>query len=155
MHPVQIILLIANAVAFPLLWWLGNRWERLAVVVMVLGQVASHALVDVTWRGMRSGVFSVDLLCFLLLWALAERAGRWWLVAATGFQLVGVLAHLAPFFAQERLAWALITLLWIVWILISTACFFGVWEAWADRRFAREGRHGSTLDGGRGARPVS
>lgn len=155
MHPVQIILIAANIVGFSLLWWKGRLDDRLAVIVMTLTQIGSFALTEVTWNGMRAGLLSMDLLCFLLLWILAERAGRWWLVAVAGFQLIGLVGHFAPFLAQERLAWALVTLLWGVWTLVSITVFFGVWEAAADRRFAREGRNGATMDHGGGARAAA
>lgn len=119
---------------------------------MTLTLIGSFALAEVTWNGMRAGLLAMDLLCFVGLWLLAERAGRWWLVLAAGFQLIGLLGHLAPFLAQERLAWALITLLWGVWTLVSITVFFGVWEVLADRRFAREERDGATMDHGGGAR---
>jgi len=155
MHPLQIVLIAANAVGFSLLLWKGRSDDRLAVLVMTLTLIGSFALAEVTWNGMRAGLLAMDLLCFVGLWLLAERAGRWWLVLAAGFQLIGLLGHLAPFLAQERLAWALITLLWGVWTLVSITVFFGVWEVLADRRFAREERDGATMDHGGGARAAA
>lgn len=155
MHPLQVTLIVANVVGFSLLLWKGRLNDRLAVGVMALAQIGSFALTEVTWNGMRTGLLSMDLICFVLLWLLAERGGRWWLVMAAGFQLIGLLGHFAPFLAQERLAWALITLLWGVWTLISITVFFGVWEALADRRFAREGRDGARMDHGGGARAAA
>lgn len=155
MHPLQITLIAANVIGFSLLLWKGRLDDRLAVLVLTLTQIGSFALTEVTWNGMRVGLLSMDLLCFLLLWVLAERAGRWWLVLVAGFQLIGLLGHFAPFLAQERLAWALITLLWGVWILVSMTVFFGVWEVLAARRFAREGRDGARMDHGGGARAAA
>ena len=77
------------------------------------------------------------------------------LYESAGFQLIGLLGHFAPFLAQERLAWALVTLLWGVWTLVSITVFFGVWEVMADRRFAREGRDGARMDHGGGARAAA
>ena len=155
MHPLQITLIAANAVGFSLLLWKGRLDDRLAVLVMTLTQIGSFALTEVTWNGIRAGLLSMDLLCFLFLWGLAERGGRWWLVLAAGFQLIGLLGQFAPFLAQERLAWALVTLLWGVWTLVSITVFFGVWEVMADRRFAREGRDGARMDHGGGARAAA
>lgn len=155
MHPVQIILLIANAIAFPLLLWRGRAWDRLTVAALVVAPVASHLVSGLTWHGAYVGMFVVDALFFLSLWLLAERAGRWWILSTASFQLIGTLGHFAPFLAHERLAWAYITLMWAVWGLISLTTFFGVWEVEADRRFALEGRHGSKMVDGGGARPAA
>lgn len=149
MHPVQIILLTANAIAFPLLLWRGGGWDRLAVLAMIAVLLASHLAYGLTWRGVYVGIFAADVLFFISLWLLAERGGRWWILSAASFQLIGTLGHFAPFLAHERLAWAFFTLMWAVWTLISLSAFFGVWEVEADRRFALEGRHGSKMvDGG-------
>lgn len=150
MASTQHILIALNAVAFGLLAWRGRGVDRLAVAALVLGTVGSFALGGVVWRGAYVGVFLVDVAVFVSLWVLAERAVRWWIVLAAGFQLIGALAHFAPFLAHERLAWAQVTLMWALWVLIGLSVLFGVWEAEADRRFAREGRHGSRMvDGGR------
>lgn len=152
MHPVQIILLTANAIAFPLLLWRGGASDRFAVLAMIAAPLASHLAYGLHWRGVYVGIFVVDVLFFVSLWLLAERGGRWWILSAASFQLIGTLGHFAPFLAHERLAWAFFTLMWAVWGLISLSAFFGVWEVEADRRFALEGRHGSRMVDGGGAR---
>ncbi|WP_240387180.1 hypothetical protein [Brevundimonas naejangsanensis] len=151
MFSTQVILIALNVVAFCLLWWRGRLLDRLAVVLLVLGTAGSFAFGGVIWKGAYVGVFLVDALCFVGLWILAERANRWWIVLTAGFQLIGTLAHFAPFLAHERLAWAQVTLMWAIWVLVGLTAFFGVWEVEADRRFALEGRHGSKLVVGGGA----
>src|SRR5690606_19670597 len=151
MHPVQIILLAANAIAFPLLLWRGRGADRLATLAMIAAPILSHVAYDLNWNGVYAGIFMVDVLFFISLWLLAERGGRWWIVAIAGFQLTGTLGHPAPFLAHQRLAWAYFTLMWAVWALISVTAFFGVWEVEADRRYALGGRHGSKMVDGGGA----
>lgn len=151
MHPVQIILLTANAIAFPLLLWRGRAADRLATLAMIVAPLLSQLAFDLNWNGVYVGIFVVDVLFFASLWMLAERAGRWWIVSVASFQLIGLLGHFAPFLAHERLAWAYFTLMWAVWALISVTAFFGVWEVEADRRYALEGRHGSKMVDGGGA----
>lgn len=151
MPSIQIILIALNAVAFLLVWWRGRLADRLAVALLVLGTVGSFMFGGVVWKGAYVGVFLVDAVCFAALWILAERAGRWWIVLTAGFQLIGTLAHFAPFLAHERLAWAQVTLMWAIWVLVGLTAFFGVWEVEADRRFALGGRHGAKMvDGGGG-----
>lgn len=151
MHPVQIIMLTANAIAFPLLLWRGRTADRLATLAMIAAPLLSQLASGLNWNGAYVGIFVVDVLFFVSLWMLAERAGRWWIVSVASFQLIGLLGHFAPFLAHERLAWAYFTLMWAVWALISLTAFFGVWEVEADRRYALEGRHGSKMVDGGGA----
>lgn len=148
---VQALLLAANAVAFPLLLWRGGRADRLATLAVMAGAAVSHLVSGLRWNGVYAGLFAADVLLFVSLWIAAERGGRWWIVAAAGFQLIGTLGHLAPLLAQERLVWAHFTLMWAVWALISVTAFFGVWEVEADRRYALEGRHGAEMVDGGGA----
>ncbi|MGH7019921.1 MAG: hypothetical protein ACREEY_08580 [Brevundimonas sp.] len=155
MHPVQIILLLANLIAFSLLLWRGGTVERLAVAATTVGLILSALLVPWDIDGFRVGVMLVDVALFAALWALAEHGRRWWLVAAAGFQLIMVVSHLAPFFAHERLGWAAVTLQWVAWTFVSLSAFAGVWEASADKRFAREGRDGAKMDHGSGARAAA
>ncbi|MNK13952.1 hypothetical protein D3C87_320460 [compost metagenome] len=155
MHPVQIILILANLIAFALLLWRGGTVERLAVTALTAAQVLSALLVPWDIDGFRVGVMLVDVALFGALWALAEHGRRWWLVACAGFQLILVVSHLAPFFAHERLGWAAVTLQWIAWTFVSLTAFAGVWEARADQRFVREGRDGARMDHGGGARAAA
>ena len=155
MHPVQIILILANLIAFSLLLWRGETVERLAVASLTAAQVLSVLLVPWDIDGFRIGVMLVDVALFIALWALAEHGGRWWLVACAGFQLIIVFSHLAPFFAHERLGWAAVTLQWGAWTLVSLTAFVGIWEATAARRFAQEGRDGARMDHGGGARAAA
>ena len=155
MHPVQIILILANLIAFALLLWRGGTVERLAVAALTGAQVLSVFLVPWDINGLRVGVMLVDVALFAALWGLAERGRRWWLVACAGFQLIMVVSHLAPLLAHERLGWASVTLQWIAWTFVSLTAFAGVWEAGADQRFAREGRDGARMDHGGGARAAS
>ena len=155
MHPVQIILILANLIAFSLLLWRGETVERLAVAALTAAQVLSVLLVPWDIDGFRIGVMLVDVALFIALWALAEHGGRWWLVACAGFQLIIVFSHLAPFFAHERLGWAAVTLQWGAWTLVSLTAFVGIWEATAARRFAQEGRGGARMDHGGGARAAA
>jgi hypothetical protein len=155
MHPVQIILILANLIAFALLLWRGETVERLAVAALTAAQVLSALLVPWDIDGFRVGVMLVDVALFGALWALAEHGRRWWLVACAGFQLILVFSHLGPFFAHERLGWAAVTLQWIAWTFVSLTAFAGVWEAEADQRFVREGRDGARMDHGSGARAAA
>lgn len=147
----QLVLLAFNFIAFAILAWRGGAWDRAAAAVLTAVAAASFATQNLIWRGAYVGVFLADLIGFALLWMLAERAGRWWIVQAAGFQLIVAVAHFAPLLSEQRLMWALVSLMWAVWFLIGLSAFFGVWEVEADRRSIHEGRHGSKMDDGGGA----
>ncbi len=152
MDLVQLALLFLGFAGLGLLLWRGGPGDRAAAAVMLMTVAASYAVEDLTWNGLYFGLMLVDSLAFVALWLIAERAGRWWIVLASAFQLVGVLAYCAPLLSSEPLAWALFTLIWGLWFLIVLTLFFGVWEVEADRRYALGGRDGSTLDDGGRAR---
>lgn len=152
MDLVQLALLFLGFVGLGLLLWRGGPGDRAAAAVMLMTLAASYVVEDLTWNGLYLGLMIVDGLAFVALWLIAERAGRWWIVLASAFQLVGVLAYCVPLLSSEPLAWALFTLIWGLWFLIVLTFFFGVWEVEADRRFALGGRDGSTMDDGGRAR---
>ena len=148
-------MLCANLLGLGLILWRGEWIDRATTLALVAVVAMTGVLQLLNVPGLFGWVAVLDVLLFFTLWALAERGERWWIVALTGFQLIAVIAHLAPFFAWERLQWAVITVNWGVWLLDSLCVFVGVWEASAARRFAREGRDGSSMDHGRGARAAA
>jgi hypothetical protein len=116
-------------------------WEERAVAVMVVALLILVRLVEPfqigTWR---AGVAGLEI-CFLIaiLWLTYAR-DRWWLTALAGFQLISVLTHVIPLLAYGRhFVWTAVTIRLEVWLLICITFFVGAWEAWAARRFAREG----------------
>lgn len=147
----QLILIAFTFSAFAILIWRGRMWDRAAVATMVVVTGASFASQGLIWRGAYVGIMAADVIGFLLLWLIAERAGRWWIIQMAGFQLIGTVAHFAPFLSHQPLAWALISLMWGVWFLIGLSAFFGVWEVEADRRSALGGQDGSKMVDGGGA----
>lgn len=156
MTPVQLALqfaLLAFSLAgLFLLLWRGRIWDRAAAGVVLMALTLSYAVDDASRQGFEFGVVIIDTTAFLALWLIAERAGRWWIVMAAALHLVSTLVYVAPFLTSTSLAWAAMTLIWVLWLLTSLTFFFGVWEIEAARRFAFGGRYGSTLDDGGGPR---
>ncbi len=133
------IILVTLAGVLALLRFGG--WEERAVAVMVVALLILVRLVEPfqigTWR---AGVAGLEI-CFLIaiLWLTYAR-DRWWLTALAGFQLISVLTHVIPLLAYGRhFVWTAVTIRLEVWLLICITFFVGAWEAWAARRFAREG----------------
>jgi len=76
--------------------WRGGRPERIAGLAMILAWFASPLVQDAGQRlGPQAGVFIVDIVLLLVLLVLALASDRWWPMAATGFQGVVTLTHLA------------------------------------------------------------
>jgi len=148
-------MLSANLIGLALILWRGEWIDRAATFALIGAVAATTVLQMLHVPGMMVWAALLDVALFLTFWALAERGERWWIVALAGFQFIAVIAYLAPFFAWERLQWAVVTVNWAVWLLDSLCVFFGVWEASYARRFAREARNGAGMDHGGGARPLA
>ena len=148
-------MLSANFVGLALILWRGEWIDRAATLALVTVVVLTGLLQLLNVPGLMAWIATLDLGLFFVLWALAERGERWWIVALAGFQFIAVVAYVAPFFAWDRLHWAVVTVNWAVWALDSLCVFVGVWEASFARRFAREGRDGAGMDHRGGARAAA
>lgn len=116
-------------------------WEERAVGVMVLALLVLVRFVEPIQIGdWRAGVAGLEIAFLIAILALTYTRDRWWLTALAGFQLISVLTHIVPLLASGRhFVWTAVTIRLEVWLLICITFFVGAWEAWAARRFAREG----------------
>lgn len=132
-----IVITLAGVLA---LFLFGN-WEERVVGGMVLALLVLVRVMEPfqigTWR---AGIAALEVVFLIaILWLTCVR-DRWWLTALTGFQLISVLTHVVPLLASGRhFVWTAVTIRLEVWLLICITFFAGAWEAWAARRFAREG----------------
>ena len=133
-------LLLANLAAMVPLSWRGRLHDRIAVGSVVLYVIVGEFVESMMWGSWRAGSATLDLILFLILWWTAERADRWWLVLAAGFQLLIVATHLIPLVQPGFMYWTGTTIRLVIWGLMSTAFCIGAWEVWAAARFAREER---------------
>ncbi|WP_303718637.1 hypothetical protein [Brevundimonas naejangsanensis] len=149
---LQFALLAFSLTGLSLLLWRGKTWDRAAAGVVLIALTLSYAIDNASHQGFEFGVILIDAAAFIALWLIAEQAGRWWIVMTAALHLVSSLVYVAPFLTATSLAWAAMTLIWVLWLVTSLTFFFGVWEIEAARRFALGGRYGSTLDDGGGPR---
>lgn len=149
----QLVLLAANLIAALLLVWKGGRPERIAAVLILALLVLEPLAYPVRINAWRVGGGLVNLVFFLGLVWLAERWDRWWLVFVAAFQLLLIVTFLMPLMTDEFSVRTGIAIRLGLWAVISLLLFFGAWEAWADRRFVREGAHHAN-DLRRGGRPL-
>lgn len=121
--------------------WRYGAWEERLVGAMVIVLLVLVRLVEPlqvgTWR---AGVAGLELTFLIAILALVYLRDRWWLTALAGFQLISVLTHVAILVAPHHLVWTAVTVRLGVWLLICVTFLAGAWEAWADRRHAREGQ---------------
>lgn len=118
-----------------------GAWEERLIGVMVLALLVLVRVVEpIKIDSWRAGVAGLELAFLLVILWLVYTRDRWWLTALAGFQLISVLTHLVPLLAYgKHFIWTAVTIRLEVWLLICISFFAGAWEAWAARRFAREG----------------
>jgi len=105
----------------------GRRPERIAAASVLAAFVATQMVTPLEISGWRVGVASVDVATFLALFWLTVRFDRWWLVAASGAQLVTVLTHALALAAPQVLLRTNVEVRWILGLallaLLSVAPF--------------------------------
>lgn len=139
---LSLTLLAANLVALALILRSGDVWERIAAVLLIAAIFATPLVQDIHLGNSRVAVAAVDVALFLGLWFLSERADRWWLTAAAGFQLISVGTFMIPWIMPDTfLVWTGVTIRLLAWGLVSITLILGAWESWAARGFAQEANH--------------
>ncbi|RZJ19136.1 MAG: hypothetical protein EON91_02765 [Brevundimonas sp.] len=114
-------------------------WPERVIAVLVLVNILATPLLEPLQIGQwRAGLAALELTLFVAMWIVVEVRGRWWLTAAAGFQLIAVVSHLVSL-TGAYFIWTAVSARIGVAGLLSLTFLFGAWEAWAARRFAREG----------------
>ena len=73
----------------------GRRVERLTAAVLVLAAIASPLVQTTGFVDLEIGIMLVDVTALVFLVVVASVSDRFWPLWAAGFQLVGVLVHVA------------------------------------------------------------
>jgi len=79
----------------------GGWPEKVTGVLFMVGTLVSSQSADYRWIEPQYAIMVIDGTMFLYLVGLSLLADRWWPLFAAGFQLLGLVIHLA-FAAQER-----------------------------------------------------
>ena len=140
MDRFSILLLVANLGAFALMCVRGGAPERWAVALVLASFLLTPLAQGVVLGSWRVGVAGVNLALFIALWMLAERWGRWWLIAVTGFQLIILLTHFLPLMTVTHLVNTGVLARKIFWVGISIFFFVAAWEGWAAKRYRLQER---------------
>ena len=116
------LLLLCTVYAFAA----GGAPEKTGTAIYASSVVVTHILLTAhlgRWRGIEFGVFTVDLVTFLLFCVLAVRANRFWPIWVSAFLGMGVLGHLARWAGPDVLwyAYAVVLTIWSYPILAIMA----------------------------------
>ncbi len=110
--------------------WRGRWVERIAAAAMAAAWFVSPLMQDAQQTlGVQSGVFVVDLSLLLVLLYLALTADRWWTMAATAFQGVAALIHLAAAIDRQIFPRAYYVAGSLISYLVMGALLVGAWNA--------------------------
>jgi hypothetical protein len=111
-----------------LVWLRGGRWERLAAAAQIIASVVTPMVQDIDHpRGPQYGYVVVDGILFLVLTAIALRSRLWWATWAAGFQLLGVLIHVARAVDEQVVGDAYFGGILIYTYLLTITIMIGAW----------------------------
>jgi hypothetical protein len=109
--------------------WRGRGVEQIAAAAMVAAWFVTPLVQDRQALGAQSGVVVVDILLLLVLLYLALTTDRWWTMAATAFQGVAAMVHLAAALDRQIIPRAYYVAGSLVSYLVMGALLIGAWNA--------------------------
>ena len=110
--------------------WRGRAVERVAAGAMVTAWFVTPLVQNHSQTlGPQSGMLIVDILLLLVLLTLALTSDRWWTMAATAFQGVGALVHLAAAIDKQIIPRAYYIAGSLLSYLVMGALLVGAWNA--------------------------
>jgi len=118
-----------SLIAIGLLFAGGRAPERLAAFAF-LSALVGTPLVE-GWRimGLPMGVALLEIVLTVVLLWLSLASDRWWLLAATGVQIISPLSYLLAAGPLDIQVWAAVTVRIAVWALLMFIALFGLVEA--------------------------
>lgn len=103
-----------------------ERWGATAIFLAYLAALLAQNTTD--WLSPQIGLVLVDIGLLTALGGLALRTNRYWLIVATGLQLLTVLAHAAVMLDRSVLPLAYIIVLNLIGYLVLGALLIGIFE---------------------------
>lgn len=146
---LQFAIIVLTVVAVLCLFGFGDWEERTIGAAVAVLMVVAPLVASLQFGTTRPGVALIEGMFLLGILYLAMTRDRWWLLALAGFQTISVATHLIALINPNHFLWTAVTVRLEVWVLICATLFIGAWEAWAARRFAREGADHEHKDVGR------
>lgn len=106
----------------------GRPAERIAGAAFLTDMLLTPLVDHLHVGEFRYGVAILSFGVFTTLFALSLRADRWWLIAATGVQLLAMGLWAATIFGELQV-WGAVTVRIVIWTQLMLLALFGVWEA--------------------------
>lgn len=125
----QLLLLSFTLVVILLLAVLGRAPERWVAGCFTLILIVTPCLQDFEIGNLRWAIALSSIALFAALLTLALTYDRWWLIIATGCQLMAVATYVVALLRADTLLWSGVTVRWVVWFELLIIALFGVWEA--------------------------
>lgn len=129
MNTVQIVMTVLSFAALAYLLVAGRWPDRLAGLALLVAMVGTPLVDGWYVGGVRVGVAFLGFSLFASLLGLALTADRWWLIAATGVQLLSVGSWILTLLQPETQIWAGVSFRMLVWLQLMILACLGVWEA--------------------------
>ena len=114
--------------------WKGGWEERVTAIGLLANVGATVLLRDRSWPHLQWAAFTADLLLLGLLLAVALQSGKYWPLAATAFQLLGAVTHVAKLIDRHVAQWAYFTAIVIWTYALFVALGVGTWNSWRAQR---------------------
>lgn len=124
----QHVIGLLSFAAIGLLLVFGRLAERIAGAAFLTDMLGTPLVDHLHIGELRYGVALLSLGVFATLSALSLRADRWWLIAATGVQLLSMGLWVATMFGDLQV-WGAVTVRIVIWTQLMLLALFGVWEA--------------------------
>lgn len=124
----QHVIGLLSFAAIGLLLLLGRPAERIAGSAFLIDLLATPLVDHLHIGELRYGVAILSIGVFATLFVLSLRTDRWWLIAATGVQLLSMGLWVATVFGDLQV-WGAVTVRIVIWTQLMLLALFGVWEA--------------------------
>lgn len=124
----QLLVTFVSFLTLGLLLWFGRLAERIAGVALLVAMVGTPFVDHLHIGEFRYGVAILAVGLFATLIVLALRTDRWWLIAATGVQLLSIGLWAATLLGDLQI-WGAVTVRIVIWWQLMLLALFGIWEA--------------------------
>lgn len=124
----QLLVTFVSFVTLGLLLVFGRQAERIAGVALLVAMVGTPFVDHLHVGEFRYGVAILAVGLFVTLIVLALRTDRWWLIAATGVQLLSIGLWAATLLGDLQI-WGAVTVRIVIWWQLMLLALFGIWEA--------------------------
>lgn len=131
--------LLTNTIAGILILLHGTKEERTVVIVGVSYVLLPPLIFSYTVGAFRYGIFGLEIALLIALGYAALKNDRWWLIVASGAQLLTCLTHIVSFHDDLIYTWSAVTVRMGLWIVVSLFLLLGAWETWAHRALNSKG----------------